>query len=262
MHLSFICPNNHCLRTVRALIIDDESSVRDTTRTLLRIYCPEVEVLAEGHSVNEGIELIKFHQPELVFLDIEMQDGTGFDLLNHFPVKNFSFIFITAHDSYALKAFKFSAIDYILKPIDPDDLEKAIKKVSLSIGSPSNDLKIKTLLENQGGNQKHKKIILSDAESIYLVSTADIIRCESEGNYTRFHLDDKRQLLISTTLKEYEQLFANLPFFRPHQSHLVNLDHLSKYDKKEGGMIVMKDGSIVPVSVRKKDGLLSLLKNL
>ncbi|WP_258100498.1 LytR/AlgR family response regulator transcription factor [Marinoscillum pacificum] len=246
---------------MRAVIVDDEPSLRESTKTLLSIYCPDIEVVGVASGVKEGIQLIKDITPDLAFLDIEMQDGLGFDIIHAFPQRDFSVIFVTGHNEYAVKAFKFSAIDYILKPIDPDDLERAVNKAKESHEKTISGIQLKALEQNLGQKQL-SKVVLKDSEKVYLVDTTEIIRCESSDNYTHFYLTDNRTILVSTTLKEYENMFNGQYFFRCHQSHLINLTYFDHYDKREGGSVVMKNGDTLPVSVRKKDQLMKALQAL
>jgi two-component system LytT family response regulator len=194
-----------------------------------------------------------------VFLDIEMADGTGFDLLNRFKEPGFRLIFVTGHDGYAIRAFRVSAIDYLLKPVDPDDLEEAIEKGRKQ--PPLQKMQIQEAEEIQHA-EKLQQLVLSDSENIYLVQVSDILRCQSEDNYTRFFLRDGRKLLISKTLKEYAELLEPSGFFRCHQSHLINLSFFDHYDKRDGGTIWMKDGARLPLATRKKDQLIQVLKSL
>lgn len=246
---------------MKAVIVDDEKHVRETTGTLLSIYCPDITICGQAQNVSGGVELIRKEQPELVFLDVEMEDGTGFDLLSRFPERNFQVIFITGHNDYAIRAFKFSALDYILKPVDPEDLERAVKKAQKELASGESRLQLKAL-ENNFSDRKPSKIILKDSDNVYLISISEIIRCEADGNYTHFFLEDKRKLTISTTLKEYDQLLSDQGFFRSHQSHLINLNFFNRLEKKDGGIIYMKDGSAVPISTRKRDHLMKALNDL
>ncbi|WP_421873449.1 LytR/AlgR family response regulator transcription factor [Marinoscillum sp.] len=246
---------------MRAVIIDDEPSLRESTKTLLGIYCPEVTVVGEADGVKTAVELIRSSKPDLVFLDIEMRDGLGFDVLHVFPDRAFAVIFVTGHNEYAVKAFKISAIDYLLKPIDPEELERAVTKAQTNLHRSVSGMQIQTLA-HQLNNRELTKIVLKDSEKVYLIDIAEIVRCESSDNYTRFFLTDKRSILVSTTLKEYEKLLDSQSFFRTHQSHLVNLRHIDHYDKREGGTLVMKDQSRLPVSVRKKEQLLKALEKL
>ena len=247
---------------MRAIIVDDEDAVRETTRIFLELYAKDIEVLEECSSVAEGYEAICRQRPDLVLLDIEMPDGTGFDLLSKFSEVTFEVIFITGHNDYAIKAFKFSAVDYLLKPLDPEDLINALDRLRKNRSRPTQQLKWQALLEKRAADQLPSKIVLSDADNLYLVETNEIVRCQSEGNYTHFFLADGRELLISRTLKEYDELLSGDVFFRTHQSHLINLNFLKQYSKKEGGYIVMKDDSEIPLAVRKRETLMNALRNI
>lgn len=247
---------------MRIVLVDDDATVRDNIRTLLSIYAPEHEVVAEADGVKTGLACLKKHEPDLLLLDVEMKDGTGFDLLSFYGQFTFKVIFVTGHDAYAVKAFKFSAIDYVLKPIDPEDLQSALKKASLPTDENEQNLKVANLIKNKETTQVDQKIVLKDAEAVYLVALKEIIRCESNANYTIFFLIDGRKLVISKTLKEYDALFQGQFFFRAHQSHLINLHHFDHYEKKEGGIVFMKDGSTLPVAIRKKELLMQALEKL
>lgn len=241
---------------MKVALIDDEQPVRETLQSILEYYFPEFEI-KEATGVAEGVELIKDFLPDLIFLDIKMGDGTGFDLLNRVKGQtNFQLIFVTAHNEYAVKAFKFSAIDYILKPVDPEEVTQAVKKAIQY--NAANELKLLSLLSNQ--LREPEKIVLSDNHNIYLIEIKDIIKCNSVNNYTHFFLADGREIIISKTLKHYEDLLKLHGFFRTHQSHIINLLYFDKYDKKEGGEVVLKDGSRVLVSSRKREELLHVLK--
>ncbi len=246
---------------MRAVIIDDEASVRESTQTLLSIYCPDIEVIGQASGVKEGIALIQEKKPDLAFLDVEMSDGTGFDVVYSFKDRDFAIVFVTGHNEYAVKAFRLSAIDYILKPIDPEDLEKAVAKARQNFQATLAGLQMKAL-ESNLSESRPQRILLKDSEKIYLIDIKDIVRCESDDNYTRFYLTKNRKVMVSTTLKEYENMLSGQDFFRCHQSHLINLNYFDHYDKREGGSVVMKDGSILPVSVRKKDLLIKALEEL
>lgn len=243
-------------------MVDDDYVIRDNLKTMLSIYSPTSSVIAEADGVKAGLACIKEHKPDLVLLDVEMKDGTGFDLLSFYGELDFKVIFVTGHDAYAIKAFKISAIDYVLKPVDPHDLMAALNKAEQILDKSEQQISVTNLVQNNREDFDNQKIILKDAETVYLVAVKDIVRCESETNYTRFYLVDKRVLMISKTLKEYETLFEGQRFFRAHQSHLINLLHFDRYEKRDGGVIFMKDGSILPVAVRKKESLLSALEKL
>lgn len=247
---------------MRIVLVDDDDMVRDNLKTLLSMYVADVEVVGEAGGVCEGLSCLRHHQPDLLLLDVEMKDGTGFDLLAQYGELDFQVIFVTGHDEYAIKAFKFSAVDYVLKPIDPEELVTAIRKASRTANSHLQNLKIGNLVENKKNVVSEQKILLKDAETVFLVAVKDIIRCESETNYTKFYLIDGRKLTISKTLKEYDSLFRDQFFFRAHQSHLINLLHFDRFEKKEGGTVYMKDGSTLPVAVRKRESLMMALSNL
>jgi len=215
-------------------------------------------------NIEEGVTAIHEQMPQLLLLDINLPDGTGFELLERIGLERFKFklVFISAHDGYAVKAFKFSAIDYVLKPINPLDFQSAVSK-AMEFKSEEEQLKLDALQSNlQAPSEIVKKIILKDAESIYLIDIENIIRCESANNYTIFHLADKRKVVVSATLKEYNKLLKSKYFFRSHQSHLINLKYFNRYDKREGGYIVLKDQSVIPLSRGRKDLLMEKLEVL
>lgn len=245
-------------QNIRTVIIDDEIGAREAISDMIKIYCSEIEIIGEADSVLTGLQLIKQEQPDLIFLDIKMKDGTGFDLLNRVSNKEFAIVFLTAYDEYAIKAFKFSAIDYLLKPLDPDDLIKTLNKVSKYLNFEKQQLS--QLINNLNSIKKEsKKMVLKTMESIFLINIPDIIRCEATGNYTRFILKNQKPVLVSKTLKEYDELLKEYHFFRVHQSHLVNLNHIIRMDKADGGTLVMVDKQSVPVSTRRKEALIKAM---
>ncbi len=244
---------------ISVIVIDDEKKARETITTILGLSNTDIRIVGEAESVESGYELILEKHPDLVLLDISLTDGTGFDLLKKFDKIYFKVIFITAHEEYALKAFKFSAIDYILKPITAGDLLFAVEKAWESKHHEETEIKLSTFLSNL---EKIRKVVLKTAESIHIIQIKNIIRCEADINYTTFYLENGEKLLVSKTLKDYAEMLEPSGFFRPHQSHLVNLDHILRYDKMEGGHLVMKDDSIVPVSSRKKEELFGLFEKM
>ncbi|MBI9032890.1 MAG: response regulator transcription factor [Bacteroidales bacterium] len=246
---------------IRAVIVEDEQKSRETLRAMLDRYCKDVVVLGEADGVQAGIELIQNIQPELVFLDIQMPDGSGFGLLEQIGDINFEVVFTTAYDHYAIKAIKFSALDYLLKPIVTEELVNAIKKVRLNKDQTGKAINYKTLKENvsDGTTGKLKKIILSTANQIHIIEIADIIRCESENYYTKYYFTKGSPLLISKTLKETETLLKEHGFIRPHKSHLVNIEFIDGFMKNDGGFLKLKDGSLIPVSRRKKETIVEIL---
>jgi two-component system, LytTR family, response regulator len=244
-----------------ALIIDDEERVREVLIHMLSIYCPNIKVIGQANSVESGHTIIQELKPDVVFLDIRMPDGTGFDLLKKFSQIDFYFIIITAYDEYAIQAFKVSALDYLLKPVDSTDLINAVGKLTKVISSEETHLEIDTLISNIENDKKQiQKIVLKTQESVFVVDINNIIRCESHNNYTLFHLKDKSSILVSKTLKEYEEMLSSLSFIRCHQTHLVNLAYISKLIKYPNTLLLLTDGNMVPVSVRKRDAIEKLLK--
>lgn len=248
---------------IRTIVIDDENKARETIVNMLGMYCKEVEVIAEASDVQSGYDAIRKHQPDLILLDIKMPDGTGFDLLRKFLNVDFNVIFITAYEEFAIRAFKFSALDYLLKPIDPDELMSAVNKAQDKMKSEDLTLKIQTLFENVDHlSNREKKIVLKTSSNVHVVNLYDIVRCQSDKNYTHFFTVEGEKIVVSKTLKEYDELLRSFGFFRVHQSHLINLSFVKRFDKSEGGFLVMKDDSKVPVSFRKKDDLMKLFKSM
>ncbi len=241
---------------LRTLIIDDELNGRNILKKMLTTFCEGVDIIGEAESVKTGIEAIKSLNPDLVLLDIQMQDGTGFDLLEKINKKTFKLIFVTSFDNFAIKAFKFSAVDYILKPVDPDNLIEAIKRVKGMETINDFENKIDVLISNISGLDK---IALASSDGVRFVKIDDIVRCESDNNYTMFYLMSKEKIMVSKTLKEFEVMLSGINFHRVHKSHLVNLKYVSKYIPGEGGYLVLEDGSHVDVSRRKKEGLMKVL---
>lgn len=246
---------------MKAVIIDDENKTRELIGKMIDSMDLGIETLPLGFNVKSGVQAIHEHKPDLVILDIQMPDGTGFDVLKMIPEKNFKVIFITAHEEYAIQAIKFSALDYILKPIDPEELEKSIKSALVEISGGKSEKQFNALQDNADVKNK-KKLVLKTQESIHVVDLSNILRCEADRNYTSFFLNDGKKILVSKTLKEYDLLLANHNFLRVQQSHLINLDYVERYDKGQGGAVVMKDGSQVPLSQSKREIFFSVLEQL
>ena len=252
---------------ITAVLIDDDKNLRNAMKGLLALYAPEIRILGEADSVVTGITAIEQYRPDVVFLDIQLGEGTGFDILEQYAAKHGSLasnvVFITAHEQYALKAFRFSALDYLLKPVDPDELRKVVEKINKTITPNNNFAHIDLLLENiRKKVDKFKRIALSTSDGIHLFEVSDIIRLESQDNYTKFYIKNNKPVLIAKTLKEYEDMLGEQGFERIHQSHLINLAYLKSYIKKDGGYAVMADNSNLPISQRKKERLQELLKSL
>jgi two-component system, LytTR family, response regulator len=248
---------------LRTIIVEDEQKSRELIRNILKQYCgSSVSIIDEASDVKSGVVKILKYEPDLVFLDVNLSDGTSFDILKTIKNVNFKIIFITAYEQYAMQAIKFSALDYITKPIDYKELIAAVGKANELIMSDEYSLKIATLINNNNSTLcQNKKIILKSSDKINIISVNEIIRCESKNNYTQFILSDGLNILASTTLKEYEELLSAFGFVRIHQSHLINIDFINSYDKKKD-LIHMKDGSNIPISARKKDGLMEILEDM
>lgn len=245
---------------LKIIIVDDETRVRTSLRHLISMYYPTATVVAEAGDVESAFTEISKHSPDVVLLDIQLSGRSGFELLQKLVPVNFKLIFVTAFNQYALQAFKFSAIDYLLKPVNPEDLVSALQKASSQLDKNDLSLKIETLLSNMSNvSQAPKKILLKTQETVYVINVADIIRCEADRNYTRFFLVDNKTILVSGSLIDYDETLAPSGFFRAHHSHLINLQFISKIEKNKM-QIVLKDNSIIPLASRKKDLLIQFLE--
>ncbi|MEO8147881.1 MAG: response regulator [Bacteroidia bacterium] len=249
---------------INAILIDDEKSAREALSLQLEAYCKNVNLMAQCINATEGIEAINQLKPELVFLDVEMPDMTGFEMLKKLGTINFSVIFSTAHDMYAARAFKFSALDFLLKPVDKDELIEAIKKYESKTQMIPTVMQLQMMMQNfkEVSHKPFNKIALPGSDGLNFVELDNIIRLESDVNYTNFFLDNKQKVLVSKTLKEYDELLSEHNFLRVHQSHLINMKHIIKYVKGDGGYVVMSDGSSVSISLRKKSEVLERLTQL
>jgi two-component system LytT family response regulator len=238
---------------LRSIIVDDEFDAVNFIQSLIETYCPDLEVVGKAYSALEGIKLIRDQNPDLVFLDVEMPHGSGFDLLANFPKKTFDVIFITAFNHYAIKAIKFSAVDYILKPINISEFLEAVKKVIQARHEKTEkELSFDTLFENLRSSLPHK-LAIPTTDGMEYLNTKDIIRVEADRSYSMFYMADGRKFLVSRNLKEYQEMLSDRNFFRTHNSHLVNLEYVKKYYRYDGGYIEMTDGSTVAISRNKKD---------
>jgi two-component system LytT family response regulator len=247
----------------KLVIADDEQNVREALAQMLKLYCPDVNVVASTDSVSETVKAISNHQPDIVLLDIEMKEGSGFDVLKKFASPKFKIIFITAYQQYAIQAFRFSALDYILKPVDPDLLVQAIQKAEDIIDREKITLKIDSFMFNMDNvSRGMKKIVLKTSENIHIVNLQDILYCEADRSYTNFYLTDKSRIIVSTTLGIYEEMFEEYGFLRVHTSYLVNSNSIKRYEKGEGGKVVLSNGVSLPVATRKKEHLMQLLSKL
>lgn len=245
---------------IKAIIVDDEPHFRENLKAIMRLQATDIEVVAEAGSVAEAVQKITQHNPQLLFLDVHLPDGLGFDILKQLGSSNYKVIFTTAHDNYAITAFRFNAIDYLLKPVDPEMLIEALNRVReqpfLNSGL---DERLKDVLSKPS---ERTKISLPTLEGITMLNIQDIIRCESDGSYTSFFTTKGRRIVVSRSIKEYDELLTPYRFFRVHQSHLVNLQYVEQFLKVDGGTLIMSDGSQIEVSRRRKDQLLQLIQSL
>jgi len=249
--------------TIRSIIIDDESNNIDNARALLREYCPEVEIVATAMNAPDGIEVIRDYRPDLVFLDIQMPVQNGFEVLKAFSRIDFEIIFVTAFDQYGIQAIKFSALDYLLKPIDIEELKKAVGKAAEALQTRQMSQNIVNLMEYiRMGKKEIPKIALPTQQEILYVRIDEIIRCEASNNYTNFVLENGQTVLVCKTLKEFDDLLKNYGFIRPHQSHLVNANFVRSYLREDGGTLLMKDERKVPVARQKRESIKDALGRL
>lgn len=247
---------------LKAILVDDEQDSRNILSNYLSKYCPQVELLAECKNIKEGLVAIDQHQPDLLFLDIEMPYGTGFDLLEQIGEVNFETIFVTAYDNYAIQALNMSAAYYLLKPLDIDELVAAVEKIYAEKEQNKDSFHVKVLLENlKQENERPKKIMLPTFEGFEIVPIDQIIYCEADDNFTKFHLKDVKQpFLISKTLKHFEGLLPANKFVRIHRSSLINIDYVVRYTKGKGGYVTMENKVELEVSPKKKHQFLEAFR--
>jgi two-component system LytT family response regulator len=245
---------------LKAIIIDDEQHCIDRLTRLLAEAAAPVQLLQSYQSVQDGLQGIKEHQPDVVFLDVQIQEKTGFDLLGELKEINFEVIFTTAYDRYAVQAFKFSALDYLLKPVDSGDLLQALRKLNAKVSRNEMSGKFDVLFHNMKNLQGiSKKISVPTVNGFSFLPVSDIIRCQAEVNYTTIHLKEHQKITVAKTLKEFEELLTEYNFYRVHNSHLINLAYIKSYNKGKGGYVSMSDNSEIEVSTRRKDDFLKRL---
>jgi two-component system, LytTR family, response regulator len=235
--------------SIRSVIIDDEQNNIENLRAIISIHTPEVEVVATAKTVVDGISAIKLAHPDIVFLDIQMPASSGFDVLRVFDVVDFEVIFITAHDQYGIQAIKFSALDYLLKPINIEEFKQAISKATERIAARQKNHSIENLLQFiNTGKKEVPKIALPTLQEIRYVKVDEIVNCEAQDRYTMFYLSNGEQILVCKTLKEYAGLLKPYNFIRTHQSHLVNMHYVKSYLKTDGGTLLLTDQKKIPIS--------------
>jgi len=245
---------------ITAIIIDDEVKGRSALRQKLMDYCPQVEVLGEAESGMEGIKLIELVHPKIVFLDIEMPHMNGFEMLQQIKAKNFHVIFTTAYDQYAIKAIKFAAFDYLLKPVDIEELQTAVRNAEAQSTIQNTGERLETLMQNLSTKHQLQKIAVPTMEGLLFFNLSEIIYLQAESNYTNIYFKDHPKLIASRTLGDFEELLPTDIFYRPHNSYLINLNYIKRYIKGDGGQIEMQNGDYVDVSRRKKDEFIKLIR--
>ena len=243
---------------INAVIIDDEPKNIKVMTNMLKEFCPQIRLVGDAHNSNDGKELILQKKPELVFLDIEMPYGNGFDLLDSLMPVDFEVVFVTAFDKYILQALKYSALDFLLKPLNIDELKNAVQNAELRIRKNSINQQLGILLDNFKKREAGlKKIALPTLEGLDFILIEDIIRCEAQGAYTKIHISNSKKILVSKPLKDFENLLPEDIFFRIHNSHLINLNYIKKYNRGRGGLVELEDGSVLEVAARRKDEFLN-----
>ena len=248
------------MKELTAILVDDMPIALEMLENDIANNHPKINIIGKAKSVVEAAKLLQKKQPDILFLDIMLGDGTGFDILEIFPDLKSKIIFVTASDAFAIKAFKFAAIDYILKPYSDNDLAASIEKAQRQIQPDKQQLSV--LQEAvTAPNNKPSKISLHTSEKIIVVTIADIIRCKSDNNYTTFYFKDNSKILVSKTLKHYADMLKEVHFLRVHQSHLVNIKYIKEFIKSDGGYLILNDKSNIPVSVRKRNEVLAALNS-
>jgi two-component system LytT family response regulator len=245
---------------MRTVIVDDEEKSRKTLSSLLKRYCADIDIVGESGSVEEAVSVIKAQEPDLVFIDIHMPDGTGFDVLEQFSNRNFNIIFVTAFEEHALKAFRFSALHYLLKPINFLELQLAVERFrKLHLINKTEESQKLEIAKNVYSKGFQESIVLPSLDGFSVVKVNDIVRCEADSNYTRIVFTNGKAFMASRNLSHFEDLFSGLSFVRIHHKHLINLSQVKRYLKGRGGSVEMTDGYEVEVSVRKKEEFLSAM---
>jgi len=248
---------------INAVIVEDEPHASEHLQSLIHAFCENIHIIGTADNVKKGYATITDLNPDVVFLDIEMPDGTGFDLLKKFDKVNFFTIFTTAYSRYAIQAFKYSAISFLLKPIDPEELIDAVIKAGQELKRTDFEDQMMALFFNLQGIEKQaersRKVVLSTNSSLHVINSDEIVMCQSDKNHTQFFMLDGRIIIISKTIKEFDDLFNEEGFFRPHKQYLININHIKKFEKSINCEVTLTGGLIAPVSVRKKEQLINLL---
>jgi len=246
---------------IRCVLIDDESNSLEMMEWLLKTYCPQVKIEAMCNAASKGIEAINKYKPDLVFLDIEMPHMNGFDMLEQFDKLTFDVVFCTAYDQFAIRAFKYSALNYLLKPIDPEDLKETIRRIEEKKSTPSKE-QIELLFQNikQTVKPTAQRIALTTGDGMIFVPTSDIIYCQAESNYTNVVLNGGKKILVSKVLKDIDEALSGPDFFRIHNSYLININHITKFVRGDGGYVVMQDGATVSISRSRRQEFMEMFE--
>jgi two-component system, LytTR family, response regulator len=247
---------------VNAIIIDDELHAQQTIERVLGMKFDTIKIVDKVFNVADAVSSIVKNEIQLIFLDINLPDGTGFDILKQIDYKKYKVIFITAYEEFAIQAIKFSALDYILKPVNPVELIKAVERVLHEIITDDYSKKMDAFFTNYNQNSNPQKIVLKTADKIHVVDIQNVIRCEADNTYTTFYLNDSSHIMVSKSIKKYEEMLVSQRFMRVHQSHLVNLNCISHFNKQDGGYLTMNDNSNIPVSNQKRPVLLEFLDSI
>ena len=241
---------------ISAVIVGDEPKNTKVIRNMLKEFCPQVSVTGEADNASSAKSVIREKRPQLVFLDIEMPYGNGFDLLNELMPVDFEIVFVTAFDKYLLQALKYSALDFLLKPVNIEELQSAVKNAEVRIEKNMINQQLRVLLDNFKKDSRLKKIAIPTTDGLDFVSISEIVRLEAMGAYTRIHINKSGSVVVSKTLKDYESLLPEDIFFRIHNSHVINLNYIQKYGRGRGGVVILEDGSVIEVATRRKEEFL------
>lgn len=249
---------------IKAIIVDDEQHCIDRLKNLFTVYFEnQIALIATYNNIDDAFVGLQTSKPDILFLDIQINNQTGFDLLRKLPKINFDIIFTTAYEQYAVKAFKFSATDYLLKPVDIDDLKETLKRINEQKSNNSSSDNLNILIENiKNIKNQNKKLTVPTLNGLVFLNIQDILHCKSDVNYTTIFMKDKSSLMVAKTLKEFEGILSSFNFFRVHNSHLINLNYIKSYNKGKGGYLILEDNTEIEVSTRKKDDFLQKLTDI
>ncbi|MEM9859310.1 MAG: LytTR family DNA-binding domain-containing protein [Bacteroidota bacterium] len=248
---------------MNVLIVDDEQRASDGLTQLITTYCQEIGSISSVSSLSSAELKIKHIRPDILFLDVELGDQKSFELFSRIPLEEIPVIFTTGHQKYAVEAFRLSAVDFLLKPVDPDLLQEAVARAKSKLGLVDQENRLATLIHNVSAKRsQEQKLVINTSEATYIWSLSDILYCESKANYTKFYHVDSRRVMVSQTLSNYDKQLGSYDFFRTHKSFLVNLHHIDRYDKREGGKVILKNGHELPLAERRRDDFLQLVKKL